>query len=206
MRSEESTSLSRWGFGRSPRYQPENPGVKLRVSVVLIRGDEILLIRHRRDARFYWVLPGGGLESGESLTACAAREIQEETGLDINILRLLYVCEVLSPIGRKHVLDLIFLGEPVEGDEAIRPSRYWVIEEPRFIPLHELLELELLPAIAPQILEDARAGWLAPIRFLGNLWVDMESGWVPAAAEGQPAVWTEVRNLSRKVERGGIEE
>jgi ADP-ribose pyrophosphatase YjhB (NUDIX family) len=180
--------------------------VKLRVSVVLIRGDEILLIRHRRDARFYWVLPGGGLESGESLTACAAREIQEETGLDINILRLLYVCEVLSPSGRKHVLDLIFLGEPVEGDEAIRPSRYWVIEEPRFIPLHELLELELLPAIAPQILEDARAGWLAPIRFLGNLWVDMESGWVPAAAEGQPAVWTEVRNLSRKVERGGIEE
>ena len=174
MRSEESTSLSRWGFGRSPRYQPENPGVKLRVSVVLIRGDEILLIRHRRDARFYWVLPGGGLESGESLTACAAREIQEETGLDINILRLLYVCEVLSPSGRKHVLDLIFLGELAEVGQPIRPSRHWTIEEPHFIPLRDLPSVELYPAIAFEILEDIQAGWDGPIRFLGNLWVDVD--------------------------------
>jgi 8-oxo-dGTP pyrophosphatase MutT (NUDIX family) len=180
--------------------------VKVRVSVIVPRGEGILLVRHRRDARFYWVLPGGRLEAGESLAACGAREVREEAGLTVRIRRLLYVAELLSPSGKKHALNFIFLGEPVEGDEAIRPSRYWVIEEPRFIPLHELLELELLPAIAPQILEDARAGWLAPIRFLGNLWVDMESGWVPAAAEGQPAVWTEVRNLSRKVERGGIEE
>ena len=174
MRSEESTSLSRWGFGRSPRYQPENPGVKLRVSVVLIRGDEILLIRHRRDARFYWVLPGGALERGEGLSACATREVKEETGLDSRILRLLYVGEVLSPSGEKHVLDLIFHGELAEGGQPIRPSRHWTIEEPRFFPLRDLPSLELYPAIAFEILEDAEAGWEGPIRFLGNLWVDVD--------------------------------
>ena len=174
MRSEESTSLSRWGFGRSPRYQPENPGVKLRVSVVLIRGDEILLIRHRRDARFYWVLPGGGLEPGESLTDCGAREIREETGLEVGIQRLLYVGEVRSPSGRKHVLDLIFLGELAEVGQRLRPSRHWVIEEPRFVPLRDLPSVALYPPIAFEILEDAEAGWGKSPRYLGNLWVDAE--------------------------------
>jgi ADP-ribose pyrophosphatase YjhB (NUDIX family) len=144
------------------------------VSVVIIRGDEILLIRHRRDARFYWVLPGGGLEPGESLAACAAREIWEETGLDVRVPRLLYVCEVLSPSHRKHVLDLIFLGELMEIDQPIRPSRHWTIEEPRFIALEDLPSVELYPAIAFEILEDAQAGWDGPIRFLGNLWLDRE--------------------------------
>jgi len=148
--------------------------VKVRVSAVVIRGNEILLIHHRRDARFYWVLPGGGLESGESLTACAAREIGEETGLDVKIPRLLYVCEVLSPSHRKHVLDLIFLGQLVEVDQPIRPSRHWTIEEPRFIPLKDLPSVELYPAIAFEILEDAQSGWERPIRFLGNLWLDRE--------------------------------
>jgi len=170
--SQGSTILSRWGLGRNSRPPEEKPGVKVRVSVVIIRGDEILLIRHRRDARFYWVLPGGGLEPGESLAACATREIQEETGLDVNILRLLYVCEVLSPIGRKHVLDLIFLGELAEVGQPIRPSRHWTIEEPHFIPLRDLPSVELYPAIAFEILEDIQAGWDGPIRFLGNLWVD----------------------------------
>jgi 8-oxo-dGTP diphosphatase len=150
------------------------PGVKIRVSVVLVRGGEILLIRHRRDARFYWDLPGGGLERGEGLTACAAREVQEETGLDINILRLLYVGEVLSPSGEKHVLNLIFLGALMEEGQPIRPSRHWTIEEPHFIPLQDVPSLELYPAIAFEILEDVQAGWDGPIRFLGNLWVDVD--------------------------------
>lgn len=148
--------------------------MKVRVSVVLVRGEEILLIRHRRDARFYWVLPGGGLESRESLAACAAREVREETGLEVRIPRLLYVGEVRSPSGGKHVLELIFLGELVEPGQPIRPSRHWTIEEPRFIPLQDVPSLELYPAIAFEILEDVQAGWDGPIRFLGNLWVDVD--------------------------------
>lgn len=172
MESQGSTILSRWGLGRSPRPPEAKRGVKVRVSVVLPRGEEILLVRHRRDARFYWVLPGGGLEPGEGLRACGAREVREETGLDVKIPRLLYVREVLSPSHRKHVLDLIFLGQLVEVDQPIRPSRHWTIEEPRFIPFRDLPSVELYPAIAFEILEDAQSRWERPIRFLGNLWLD----------------------------------
>jgi hypothetical protein len=71
-------------------------------------------------------------------------------------------------------LDLIFLGELMEVDQPIRPSRHWTIEEPRFMPLEGLPSVELYPAIAFEILEDAQAGWKGPIRFLGNLWVDRQ--------------------------------
>lgn len=174
MPGEGLSVLSRWGLGRTERPSCEKRGLKVRGSVVLVRGGEILLIRHRRDARFYWVLPGGGLEEGERVTTCGAREVREETGLEINVRRLLYVSEVLSPSRKKHVMDLIFLGESVEAGQPIRPSRHWTIEEPRFVPLRDLPSVELYPPIAFEILEDAQAGWEGPIRFLGNLWVDVE--------------------------------
>lgn len=174
MESQGSTILSRLGIVRSPGPPQGEPGVKVRVSVVLVRGEEILVIRHRRDARFYWVLPGGRLERGEGLTECAAREVREETGLDVKVPRLLYVSEVLSLSGKKHVLDLTFLGELVEVGQPIRPSRYWTIEEPHFVRLLDLPSLELYPAIAFEILEDVQAEWNGPIRFLGNLWVDAD--------------------------------
>jgi 8-oxo-dGTP diphosphatase len=167
------TALARWGFGRGPRPPRTEPALKVRVSVVVLRGERILLTRHRRDARFYWVLPGGGLETGEDLATCAAREVREETGLDAKILRLLYVGEVLSPSRKQHVLNLIFLGE-VEPDQPLRPSRHWQIEEPHFIPLEDLASIEFYPPIAIEILEDAEAKWQGPIRLLGNLWRNMD--------------------------------
>lgn len=176
MAAEGLMALSRWGLGRRPCPSQDKPAVKVRVSAVILRGEKILLIRHRRDARFYWVLPGGGLEIGESLMACAAREVHEETGLDVKILRLLYVGEILYPSRKKHVLNLIFLGEQAETDQRIRPSRHWRIEEPHFIPLGDLASIELYPPIAIEILEDAQAEWQGPIRFLGNRWRDMDEG------------------------------
>jgi len=40
--------------------------------------------------------------------------------------------------------------------------------------LKDLPTVELYPAIAFEILEDAQAGWDGPSRFLGNLWLDRE--------------------------------
>lgn len=167
------TALARWGFGRSPRPSQIDPALKVRVSVIILRGERILLTRHRRDARFYWVLPGGGLEAGEGLVECAVREVREETGLDVKILRLLYIGEVLPPSREKHVLNLVFLGE-VEPDQRLHPSRHWQSEEPHFVPLEDLASVDLYPPIAIEILEDVQAKWQGSIRFLGNLWRNME--------------------------------
>lgn len=46
--------------------------------------EELLLVQHKRDGR--WSLPGGGLEDDELPTQCGVREVQEESGLVVDIL------------------------------------------------------------------------------------------------------------------------
>lgn len=57
----------------------------------IIRDDHILLIKHREHAsgHSYWLIPGGGIDAGESEEACVQREMQEETCLDVHVERLL---------------------------------------------------------------------------------------------------------------------
>ena len=53
-------------------------------------GAEILLVRQSYGKR-YWSLPGGSMEHGESVEQAAAREVKEETGLDVRLTRLVGV-------------------------------------------------------------------------------------------------------------------
>ena len=46
------------------------------------------ILLHQRSDNGYWALPGGGLDLGESYAECCVREVREETGLEVEILRL----------------------------------------------------------------------------------------------------------------------
>jgi ADP-ribose pyrophosphatase YjhB (NUDIX family) len=60
--------------------------VEVAVGAVVRRGDEILLVRRGRGAGVgRWSLPGGRVEFGETLVAAVAREVVEETGLEIEV-------------------------------------------------------------------------------------------------------------------------
>jgi ADP-ribose pyrophosphatase YjhB (NUDIX family) len=59
------------------------------VAAVIFDGDRVLL--QRRDDTLRWGLPGGGVEPGESVTRAIVREVREETGLDVEPLRLIGV-------------------------------------------------------------------------------------------------------------------
>jgi ADP-ribose pyrophosphatase YjhB (NUDIX family) len=67
--------------------------VRARVTGILIEGGRILLLDQDTDGPRRWSLPGGTVEDGESLAAALERETREETGLDIEVGRLLYVCD-----------------------------------------------------------------------------------------------------------------
>jgi ADP-ribose pyrophosphatase YjhB (NUDIX family) len=49
--------------------------------------ERILLIRRADDGK--WAVPGGYMESGEDFTEACAREVFEETGLNVRVLRLI---------------------------------------------------------------------------------------------------------------------
>ena len=52
---------------------------------VIVRDGEILLSRETRSG--WWLIPGGGMEEGETPEACCVRETEEETGLIVRPLR-----------------------------------------------------------------------------------------------------------------------
>jgi 8-oxo-dGTP pyrophosphatase MutT (NUDIX family) len=64
-------------------------GHLLGVKLVLVRGDDVLLVRHTY--RSGWFLPGGGLKRGEDLASAARREAREETGAVLADVELLGV-------------------------------------------------------------------------------------------------------------------
>lgn len=79
----------------------------VRVTGIVIEDDRILLLDQDTDTGRNWSLPGGKVEEGESLAAALVREMREETGLDVEPGRLLYVCDHLPGDGT-HVVHLTF--------------------------------------------------------------------------------------------------
>lgn len=142
---------------------------RVRVAVVLAEGDKLLLVRHQKGADTYWLLPGGGLDYGESLAECAARELREETGLEIAVERPIYLSEAIAPDGARHILNLYVLARLVGG--TLTASDEAVIAEVAWMPIAQLPSLKLYPAIAEELLQDLTAGFAPGMRYLGQRWV-----------------------------------
>jgi 8-oxo-dGTP diphosphatase len=94
------------------------------VGAAIVRGGRLLAARRTAPAATAgrWELPGGKVEAGESDTESLVREVAEELGLGIRVVRWLAGAE---PIGERHVLRVALAaadgGEPVPTEhDAVR--------------------------------------------------------------------------------------
>ena len=144
---------------------------RIRVSAILRREDRILLIRQEKADREYWLLPGGGVNVGESLVEALRRELTEEVGLEatLPLEGPVAIADSISPTRApaKHVVHIIFAGhlggrslEAVTSrDAAVRGHRLFGVDELPGVALHPPIQRFL-------------ARWQPgdPMVYLGALW------------------------------------
>ena len=109
------------------RHYPDRPFVG--VGVVVLRGEEVLLIqRGKQPRRGQWSLPGGVQELGETVHEAGSREVMEEAGVEIEIIGLVDVIDAIRRDGEGLIethytlVDLAALwraGEARAGDDAM---------------------------------------------------------------------------------------
>jgi 8-oxo-dGTP pyrophosphatase MutT (NUDIX family) len=117
---------------------------------------------HGRDD---WVLPGGTPREGESLAACARRELLEETGISADPSRVALIAESARPESGRRVLDVPFVApEPVLGMARGREPGL----EPHFVPPGQLTGLDLHPSLAVHLQRLADPGPHEHAAYVGN--------------------------------------
>lgn len=146
---------------------------RIRVSAVLRWQDRILLCRHEKPGRGdYWLLPGGGVNSGESLTDALHRELREEVGIEdeIPVEGPVAIVDSISPkraFTAKHVVHIIFAGDLSGRSLEAATSQDAAVRGHRLFERTELGDVVLHPPIQ-RFLQRWESG--DPAVYLGALW------------------------------------
>jgi 8-oxo-dGTP diphosphatase len=145
---------------------------RIRVSAILRWKGRVLLCRHEKPGREYWLLPGGGVNTGESLVDALHRELAEEVGIDdeLPLEGPVAIADSIAPVRTlkpKHVVHIIFAGDlggrsleaVTSHDAAVRGHRLFGVDELDSVVLHPPIQRFL-------------ARWQPgdPVVYLGALW------------------------------------
>jgi ADP-ribose pyrophosphatase YjhB (NUDIX family) len=145
---------------------------RIRVSAILRWRGSVLLCRHEKGDRQYWLLPGGGVNSGESLVNALHRELTEELGIadEIPVEGPVAIVDSIAPVrsfAAKHVVHIIFAGDlsgrsleaVTSEDAAVRGHRLFAPDDLDDVVLHPPIQ---------RFLQRWSPG--DPVVYLGALW------------------------------------
>ena len=118
------------------------------VGVIVVKAGVVLVGRRLNSPQAgCWQLPGGKLEWGESIEACAARETLEESGVEIDEVEPVGFTNDMFDECAKHYVTLFVAARYVRGEPAVREPekcalwrwlRWEDIPQPRFLPIDHL--------------------------------------------------------------------
>ena len=132
------------------REYPQRPIVTAVACV--FRGDRVLLIRRAHEpSKGRWSVPGGAIEIGEAIHDAVRREIREECGIEIEVVKVINAADSIVPdgVGRVwfHYVPIYILARYVSGEAHADSDALevrWVIRE-------ELDTLDMNPIVYENI-------------------------------------------------------
>jgi ADP-ribose pyrophosphatase YjhB (NUDIX family) len=152
-----------------PETAPSHDKPTIRVAGLLVHKGSILMVEQGRGDDRYWLLPGGGVQFGETLSDALKRELQEELGLRVGVQRLIAIVESISPDPdyAKHVVHLVFeISAPVE--DLPEPHEDKVLTA-RFLDELQLQSADVRPPITEFLSACVREIPSSP-QYLGRRW------------------------------------
>jgi nucleoside triphosphatase len=145
---------------------------RLRVSAILRWQDRVLLCRQEKPGREYWLLTGGGVDSGETLIEALRRELREELGIeaDVQFEGPVAIVDSIAPkttLSRKHVVHVIFAADLSHRSLDDVETKDAAVKGARLFSQEELGEVVVHPPIKRFL-----ARWQPgdPAVYLGALW------------------------------------
>ena len=140
--------------------------LRLGCSAVLFSLDRLTVLLTRRTDNGQWCLPGGMIEPGESVSEGCEREVFEETGLKVRVVRLTGIYSnpnrlTVYPDGNKaHVVVLNFEVEKVSGELGLSDET----TEAQFFPIADAQQMDLFHGHAEHIRDSLTGNIAAVIR------------------------------------------
>ena len=119
------------------------------VKGLIFHEDRFLIIKRSdiaRDEKGSWELPGGRLEFGETTETALKREVEEEVGLDISIIKPLYSWTLIRE-GKTQTIGLTFLCVSNEKEIILSPEH----DKYRWIREDEIINFNLSPIITEDL-------------------------------------------------------
>lgn len=125
---------------------------RVRVAALMLLDDSVITVRHRMGDSTYHLLPGGGVDWGESLAEAVMREVAEETGLTCAVGQPVILADTISPDGGRHIVNITFLCTVTGGAITSHPLDPRV-EAVDLVAPAEITDLDLRPPISREILQ-----------------------------------------------------
>ena len=140
-----------------------------RVGAILFHEGKLVTTKMKKRGKEYHVVPGGGVESHETLYEALRREIQEELNIEIHSFKLIYIRELnIKDQGRGAEFYFYidkYYGIPKKGYDP--ENKEAILDEVCFLDLNDLKSYTLFPTQLADVLAEDAPSKFSEFRHLG---------------------------------------